>query len=177
MDVVALALRWWIVLVCLAAVVGKLRGRAAVGEFGAMLVAIRVPPRLVLPVGAAIIGAELLVVGLGPWPRTGVAGMAVAVALFAVFTAGVARAVRHRVTAPCRCFGGGGGQLSTVHVVRNAVLTAVAAVAGAVSAITADSVTLAAAVIGVLAAGVAAALIVRWEDLAALFVDPPAAPR
>src|SRR5690242_6510066 len=122
MEVLALGLRLWIVLVLAAALVGKLWKRAAWREFREMLATIGVPPRLVGATAVAVAAVEATVVALGPWPRTAPVGMAVATGLFLAFTVGVAVVVRRGIAAACRCFGAGGTRLRRLHVVRNAVL-------------------------------------------------------
>ncbi len=175
MDTVALALRLWIVLVLLAAVAGKLRGRTAWRQFRDMLSAVGVPGRWVTATGVTVTGVEALCVVVGPWPVTGAAGLAVATALFVAFTAGVAIAVRRGVAAACRCFGASGGQLRRLHIVRNAALTVVAAAAAVTSAIAPrHGVDLPALALCLVTAAVAAMVVVRLEDLADLLGPAPA---
>jgi len=171
MEILALGLRLWIVLVLLAAVVGKVRRRAAWGEFRNMLAAIGVPARLVGATAVTVAAVEATVVALGPWPRTAPVGMALATALFLAFTAGVAVVVRRRITAACRCFGAGGTQLRRLHVVRNAVLTVAAGVAAVASAVASGPVSLPAVLLCLVAGGVAAVLVAQLEDLVGLFSD------
>lgn len=174
MDDAALALRLLVVLVLAAALVGKLSGPVAVREFRVMLRSLGLRGGWVSWAQGGVIAAEAIVVVLGPWPRTGPAAMVVATGLFAVLTGGVAFAVRRRVTASCRCFGGGGGQLRRLHVVRNAVLTLVSAVAATASAMApGHRVGLPAVVLCVVVAGVVTTVVVRIEDIVALFADPP----
>jgi hypothetical protein len=90
--------------------------------------------------------------------------------LFAVLTAGVARAVRAGTTASCRCFGSRGGRLSGVHVSRNAFLTVVAALATALTLAAPDRPDLPGIVLATAAAALLSLLIRYWEDLAAVFV-------
>lgn len=154
-----------------AALVGKLSGPAAVREFQGMLRALGLRGPWA---GAGVIAGEATVVGLGPWSPTGLLAMLVATGLFAVLTGGVAYAVRRRVTAPCRCFGASGGQLTRLHVVRNATLTAVAAAASETTALApGHPVALPATLVCVVIAAVATAVVVRIEDITALFVDAP----
>jgi hypothetical protein len=174
-DGLALTLRCWVVLVFLAAVVGKLSGRAALRDLRTMLVAVGVPPSLAATTGLTLVVTEAAVVILGPWPYTGTLGMAVGTAVAVALTVGTAHAVRRGSAATCRCFGGRGGRLHVTHVLRNAVLTAAALTASIVSAAAPGRpVDLAVAAAGLVAAGAAAAIVIRWEDIAALFVDVPA---
>jgi methylamine utilization protein MauE len=128
-EYVALALRLTLAAVCLAAVVGKLRGRRSVRAFARMLADIGVPARLVAIVGAAVVVTELAVASLAPWPPTARVGSLLAAGLFAVLTAGVGQAVSRGSTATCQCFGGRGGRLGPGHAIRNAALTATAVLA------------------------------------------------
>jgi hypothetical protein len=175
----AVALRLTLALLCLWAAAGKLAGAAARRGFARMLRGVGVPPRLVAPVGGALLVAELAVAALAPWPRTGLVGSALAAALFAALTVGVARAVRGGSRVECRCFGGRGGRLGPVHVARNATLTA-AAVAALLATAAApgpppDPLSVA---VAALAAAAAVAVVVRWEDVAAVLRPaPPPSPR
>jgi hypothetical protein len=90
--------------------------------------------------------------------------------LFAVLTVGVARAVRGGTTATCRCFGSRGGRLSGVHVTRNAVLTAVATLATALSLAAPGAPDLPGVALAAAAAVLLSVLIRYWEDLAVVFV-------
>ena len=166
---IALALRLLLAAVCLTAVVGKTAGRDRVSAFRRSLAGVGVPRRLVGPIGATVVGAELAVAALAPWSPTAVVGTVVGVALFGVLTAGVARAVRNGTTAICRCFGARGGRLGRAHVVRNATLTTAAVVAAAATLLATGPVEHPAGI--VLAAGTAAIgtlVIVYWEDIAAV---------
>ncbi|MEV6398955.1 MauE/DoxX family redox-associated membrane protein [Streptomyces sp. NPDC051907] len=171
------ACRVLLVGVFLVAVAGKLRGRAAFDEFAASIRAMRLlPRRLAAPAAAAVAATEAAVVVLLAWPAAVPAGFALAAALLIVFTAGIALALRRGRREPCRCFGASAAPLGPVHVVRNLFL-ALAAAAGLVLSLAegahwppnagAGALALTAGVIGVL-------LVVRLDDLTALFTTSPA---
>jgi hypothetical protein len=176
-EYLSLALRVGLALIFLAALAGKLSGRQAVAAFGRMLSDLGVPPGLLGPVGVALVAAEVSVVALAPWGTTGLVGSLVAVVLLAALTGGVAAAVRRGSTASCRCFGSRGQRLGSIHVIRNATLTAMAAVA-AMATTLADGRTLhpAGAGLSVAAAALGALVIVYWEDLAVVVLGPPGDP-
>lgn len=166
----ALFLRILLSLVCLAAVAGKLGGQRRRREFRRFVARLGIPERLVTPVAAGIVGAELAVCVLTPWPATAVPGTALATGLFVTLAAGVQLAVRRGRTPRCFCFGRLGQPLGRSHVIRNMVL-AVSAVAGfGLSLLTAGSgPDLAGGAVAAAAAALAAGPLVFWDDLAALF--------
>jgi hypothetical protein len=169
---VALALRLILAAVCLAAVAGKLAGPRSIRAFAGTLSAVGVPSRLVPAVGTAVVGTELSIATLAPWPATGLAGSLLAVGLFAVLTAGVARAVSRGTTATCRCFGGRGRRLNRGHVARNAALTAVAMAAAVTASSGAPGASPAGWAGAVAVAALSSLVVVFWDDLV-----EPALPR
>jgi methylamine utilization protein MauE len=176
-DYLALALRLTLAFVFLAALAGKLSGRQAVAAFGRMLSDLGVPSGLLGLVGGVLVAAEASVFALAPWEATGLVGSLVAVVLLAALTGGVAMAVRRGSTANCRCFGSRRQRLGSVHVVRNATLTAVAA-AATTATVLADGRALhpIGVTLSVAAATLATLVIVYWEDLAAVVLGPPGVP-
>jgi hypothetical protein len=169
MVYLSLGLRLFLAFVCLAAVVGKLRGRAGFDELGRTLARAGVPAAWTTPAAAGLLLAESAVVVLVPWPATALAGSVLALGLFVALTTGVAVVVRRGTDLPCRCFGRSGARMTVSHVVRNAVL--VVAAAAAVVTVPHPGGGIGSVVGGVLAgvvAVVAASLIVAWDDLAAL---------
>lgn len=114
-----------------------------------------------------VVAAEAAVVVLLALPT--VWGFIVAIGLLAVFIAGIVRVVQGKRKVNCRCFGAGGAELNGSHVVRNALLVAVATVGW----IAEDQSTFAwANTRGAicLAAGALIGLVfVRWDDLRFLF--------
>ncbi|GAA2230076.1 hypothetical protein GCM10010232_15470 [Streptomyces amakusaensis] len=164
--------------VFLAAVLGKVAGRGSFGAFVASVRALRVlRPGLARPVALGVLSAEcaVSVLLLAPLPAPAVtAGFLAAAGLLAVFAAGIVRALRRGTAAPCRCFGASAVPLGVRHLVRNAVLAAVAAL-GVLAALrpgpvgtvgTVDPGGAAAAVLAGLALG---ALTAALDDIAELF--------
>lgn len=80
------------------------------------------------PIGArALIGAELVTaVALIPGFPFRVVGFAAALLLFSVFTVVAVHSARSRTAIVCACFGRAASPLGIRHVVRNALLTAMA---------------------------------------------------
>jgi hypothetical protein len=173
MDAVALALRLTLAVVCGWAAAGKLFGQTGRRETVRMLRGVGVP-RVAAPSAAvALVVAELAVAALSPLPATGLVGAGAAVLLFSALTAGVARSVRRGDRVTCACFGSRGKPLAGVHVVRNAVLTAIAAAAVPVTALAPGRAPQPAAALAAVAVALAVALLTRYaEDLAALFRQP-----
>ncbi|MEH1166253.1 MauE/DoxX family redox-associated membrane protein [Micromonospora sp. CPCC 205539] len=168
----------WAVLlgVFVVALAGKIRKRAAFDEFRASIAALRVlPRRWSLPVAVAVAATEATVVVLLALPITALVGVSLAVALLAAFTTGIVLALRQGQRAPCRCFGASATPLGPTHVVRNLVLMAVGS-AGLLAAFVSEATTAArphpAGVAVTLAtAAVAVLLVVRLDDLTALFTS------
>ncbi|MFC4014993.1 MauE/DoxX family redox-associated membrane protein [Nonomuraea purpurea] len=135
-----------------------------------------VPARWARAVAAGVIGVEIVVAGLlvTPWYTGGLALAAGVLAVFAV----VAMVTRRRgLAVPCTCFGpgtAGGPPLGTPHAVRNALLAGVA-IAGLFGRPATDD--WAGAGVAGVAALVCAALVLRFEDIVALFGRPPGARR
>jgi hypothetical protein len=161
--------------VFLASAGGKLRGRAAFTAYLDSVAALRlVPPALARAAGVTVLAAEgavVVLLAVGPWVR---AGLWLALGLLAVLTFAVARTLRRGISAPCLCFGGTPVPFRRRHVVRNALLLAVAAAALPQP----DALPAGAAALVAAAAGIAgAAVVVTLDDLVALFAadDEPAA--
>ncbi|MCO1653683.1 MauE/DoxX family redox-associated membrane protein [Pseudonocardia humida] len=162
-------------------VAGKVRDRAAFTEFGASLVRMRLAgPRTAAAVAGATVLAEAAVVVAMCLPGPSWPGSALALALLAVLTGGIVRTVRRGLAEPCRCFGAARRPLGRVHVVRNAVLGAVALAGGVAGLLDAGPPAPGALppVVGVLVGVVAgltlAAVLVRFEELVELFGPLPA---
>ncbi|SCG44914.1 Methylamine utilisation protein MauE [Micromonospora echinaurantiaca] len=171
--------RCLLALVFLASAASKLRGRRAFGAFADSLRAMDLlPARLVVPVAGAVTVAEAAVpLLLVPLPAAAVAtaGFAVATALSAAFTVAVAVVLHRGVAVSCRCFGeAAAAPFGRRHLVRNVVLT-VAAGIGAYASLGDPGVTVGTAVLAVPLGLVGALVVVRLDDLAALFL-PVAAP-
>ncbi|MFD9858077.1 MauE/DoxX family redox-associated membrane protein [Streptomyces alboflavus] len=161
---------------------GATRRGARGAAFAAFLASVRslrvVPSALVRPVALTVIAGEAAVCVLLAAPARGAttAGLLVAAALLTAFTVGIAAALRRGVTAPCRCFGASSTPLGTLHLVRNAVLCALA-LAGALAAPTAADAPPGSALVAGVAGLVAGALVTQLDHLLALFRPLPAPPR
>ena len=142
--------------VFLVAAIGKLRGYRAFRE---SLRAMRIPPWIAGPVVAAEFAVPgLLVVEVR-------AGFVLAALLLAAFTL----AIRLAAPAACHCFGTV-SPLGRRHLVRNAVLAA-AAVTGVVVA--GSPMTVPAIILGGPLGLLGAVIVVRLDDLVALFTPAP----
>jgi hypothetical protein len=160
---------------CLAGVVfvvsafSKLRSGSAFRRFRLWLAGLPVPVARSRagPVAVVIAAAEAAIVVLVALPWTVRAGLVLAAAVLAVFTAGTWLAVARGAGEPCQCFGASASPLSGRHVVRDVLLCAAAA-AGALGAGSGGARP--AGVVVSLAVGFAIALFVVFlDDLAALF--------
>jgi hypothetical protein len=109
---------------------GKVRDQAA---FARSLADFHVPPRMRVPVAAAVTAAEVAVVPLALVPATAVAGLALGAVLLSGFAAVIGLTLQRGSRPRCRCFGAVSAPLRGAHVVRNIAL-AVIATAGAVVA-------------------------------------------
>jgi hypothetical protein len=174
MSYLSLTLRIGLAAVCLTAVLGKARGRVSLQAFvtsieqvGRAVPLVKAPNRFATIVAAPTLAAELVVAILLPWPATARAGAVLALLLFGTLTAGVWLAVVTGVPARCACFGRVSRRLAPVHVVRNLILTA----AAAVSCLPTGTgwPPWPGALVSTVAGCAVAAVIVALEDLAALF--------
>ncbi|MFJ6195515.1 MauE/DoxX family redox-associated membrane protein [Micromonospora sp. NPDC092111] len=160
--------------VFVAALVGKVSGRASYAAFVRSLRQMDVVPvRVVRPAAAATVVAEAMVVLLLLVPARwgGIAGSVLAGVLLAAFTAAVLATVRRGRRAPCRCFGASDTPLGWRHVVRNLGLTAAAAL-GLAASVSSGELQLAAASLAVFAGLLAGALVAALDELVALFRSP-----
>lgn len=168
MSYVDPACRGLLAAVFLVAVVGKVRSRAAFSAFAASLADVSLLPvrlRRAAAVGVTAAEAVAAILLLTPLTEAAVAGFALAFALLAVFAAAVALALRRGEAIRCLCFGSDAGAMDRSHVVRNAVLAAVA-LTGLISSLTSTAAAAPAGLIGAAGAGVVlGALATRWDDL------------
>ncbi|WP_370947235.1 MauE/DoxX family redox-associated membrane protein [Amycolatopsis sp. cg5] len=169
MSYAELFFRAFLLGVFLFAVLGKARGRAAFDEFARSIQGLRLLPRKwSVPTAAAVVAAEAAVVVLLAVPGTVVAGFGLASALLIGMTGAIVVAIGQGRQAPCRCFGASVTPLGMAHVVRNLILLATGAgglaFAGSTGAMEPGGVLLALA-----AAAVGVLLVVRADDLMALF--------
>jgi hypothetical protein len=165
----ALALRVLLAVVFGAAAYGKLRRPSALTELASVVTdLVGVRGGLARACAVAVPVTECVIVGLLVGPAGGRYGAGLAVLAAAAFAAGVVRAIQRGSTATCRCFGGVGNRLGPVHLARNATLTCLA-LAAVVLTWSAPTVTdVAPVVMSVVAGAIGGALVVRWEDLAAV---------
>jgi hypothetical protein len=165
----ALACRCAIGVVFLVSVCGKLRSRPAFRAFVSWLAVLPVPLVRSRPGAAAAVmaAAEALIVILFALPWTVRPGLALAAVVLAAFTVGTWLAVARGTDAPCQCFGASTSPLGRRHVIRDALLGAVA-IAGAAAA-GPGGARPATAVLSLGTGLVAAGFVVFLDDLAVLF--------
>ncbi|HEY9368660.1 MauE/DoxX family redox-associated membrane protein [Streptomyces sp.] len=171
MYYIGLAARLLLVLVFVAAAAGKTWRRASFTGFAASLAALRLfPRRLTTPVAVATVAAEAVTAALLAFPATAGAGLALAIVLLGAFVAGILAARRGGRQVPCRCFGATSAPLGLPHVIRNALLVAVAAVglAAMAAASAPGSVHPGGLALAGGTAAVGALMVVRMDDLLAL---------
>lgn len=136
---------------------------------------------------AAPAAARDAVAGFGvPWPRLGaalllageacalvlllvapVAGYALVLALLVAFVAAMVRALRAGSRVSCKCFGASERPIGAAHLVRNALLIALATTGLVAAALAGTAPTATWALAAVLGAALGA-VITRWDDLAYL---------
>ena len=168
----ALALQWLVAIVFATAAASKLR-RPAYQEFvnstGRLLPARWKRARRL--VAAVVLVAESLVTLLLLLPLNGVVpGLCMAVVLNTAFAVSTGAALRRGERTPCRCFGASSTPLGRTHVARNLILVACAALALAGRLLLQPLPLRPAGVLCAAAAAVLlAALLVRLDDLVALF--------
>ena len=168
----------------------KLRGRRAYRGFVAGLRETGLIPARALPATAALLaGGEALIAAILAVLAvvTGVAGeqgvlpaaqgaLACAAALTAMLAAGVAATIRSGARARCACFGARAGRpLGRAHLARNAGLLAVLVTGLVAGPLAHGQPVPAAAALAAATGSLAALVIIRWEDLADLFVAVPGA--
>ncbi|TYB53468.1 methylamine utilization protein MauE [Nonomuraea sp. PA05] len=185
MEYVALAARCALGIVFLAAVAGKVRGREAFEAFRRSVPALVPLPRgrvqAALP--ATVVAVESATVLLLTTEFTAPAGLGLAGAVLLAFSLGIRYALRSGSRTPCNCFSTSSAPLSSRHLVRNAVLIAVAVTGLAASFAQASSAQAGAqthpagAVLALAAGGLIALFAVFTDDLADLLNPVPPPPR
>jgi len=174
----------WIFSRCLLGVVfavsaaGKLRSRSTVRAFVTSVLDMRVVPRpLTAAVAWAVIAAETvtaIALLLPSPPVVAAAALTLAALMLAAFLGAIVVVLRRGRPLSCRCFGVSSAPLGPPHLVRNAVLVAVAAVGLAGWLAGAAVVDLPVLAVTAPAALAVALLVVRLDDLVALFAAPGA---
>jgi hypothetical protein len=186
MENVAIAMLCLVGCVFAASARSKLSGRQAYITYRAGLrQAALVPERLLPALAAALSGAEVAVavaavpavaaaaVWLPGSRLLTVAALAAAASLAAVLAAGAAMVIHRGSVAPCTCFGTGAGRpLGRVHLIRNLSLLAVIAGGLVAASIAPGRPGVAGVLLAVAVGALASLLIIRWEELADLFVPP-----
>jgi hypothetical protein len=163
----------------------KLRGRTAFDEFvgTTRVLAVAIVPGYEVSrdqarmIGVAVISGEIAVPVFLVVPGKAGIGLGVAMILLTAFGMGIAAAMRRGLRTTCRCFGSSSTPLGRRHLVRNALLVAVAATGlafGPDRVANGDPAGLALAGVGAL---VLAALVVRLDDLIDLFTPAAVAGR
>lgn len=169
MTSLVLAVRLVLGLIFLAALASKVRGRDAYRGFVGSLAGLPwLPVRLTGALAGAVVLAEAGTVGLLTVPATVPAGLGAAAVTLAAFLTGVAVSTRRGARLPCRCFGSSGAVMGTRHLVRNALLLALALAGLAATAVPAAGVSPAESVLVGGLSLIAAVLVVRLDDLAYL---------
>lgn len=174
MPYVTLACRLATGIVFVVAVIGKVRSRSAFREFvGTVHEMTSLAPPWNTAASAGVILVEASVVALMTAGQAAPFGFSLAGAVLLGFSSAIARAVRAGSRAPCRCFGSARAPLGARHLLRNAGLFGMAIV-GLICELTspAGGTTLAGDAIALACAGVAALLVILFDDLADLLTAP-----
>lgn len=129
MPYLALAARAALITVFALAAITKLRNRSAYASFVNSLRGMHVVPDSAAgAAGISAVAVEVVIVvtlALPPHP-VALAGFALAAGLLVVYIAAITQVIRRGNRTPCRCFGVTATPLRPRHIVRNAVLIAVA---------------------------------------------------
>jgi hypothetical protein len=116
-----------------------------------------------------VIVAELVCVPLLAAPGAALAGLVLACALIACFSAAMVVARRRGGTAACPCFGRTSGPFGPRHLVRNAILGAVALAGVVASAAPAGPVRPVGLAAALAVASVATLIVITFDELVELF--------
>lgn len=172
-EAVAVAGTVLLAIVFLAAAVGKTVDRAG---FSAVVRAIpAVPGRgvaglaLAVPIAEAGVAVALLLAPFAPDPWVAWAATGAALALLAGFSAVIVQSLTRGSAVRCACFGGRGARFAPRHLVRNALLALVAAVAGPVAAGVAPLAPAVPLLLAAACGAVPAVLVITMDDLVDLF--------
>lgn len=166
--------RGTLLVVFVAAIFGKLRGRAAWLSFVAAtgeLLHVRGLRSLPAVLAVTVESGTAVCLSID---ETAYAGLVLALLVLAVFLALVVSGVIRGVRTACNCFGSDGTTIGWAHVWRNSTLTAIAAIgtlAGARTQMPALLTNASYATAGVLSL-IFAAVFVRWDDFTDLVLGP-----
>ncbi len=177
MAIAMTACCWLLGVVFIVSAVSKLRSSTAfaaftgsVGDMSLVPHALARPIALVVPIGEVLAAVLLLI------PATTFAGAVTALVLLTVFTTAITLVLRRGRVASCRCFGASERPFGSRHLVRNALLIAVALAAAATSASAPGPAQPAAVLLAVCTGTLGALLVVMFDELVELFA-PSTAPR
>ncbi|MDG4825004.1 MauE/DoxX family redox-associated membrane protein [Asanoa sp. WMMD1127] len=163
------------------AVISKSRGRRQFREFVDSLAALNyIPNRLVAAVAAGVVAAEwavaVLLVVL-PVPELRTFGLGLAAALLTCFAVAIGLVLRRGTSAACRCFGGSASApFGWHHVVRNGALGLIG-LAGCYAGCQQTALDLGALAVMAPFGLLAAFLVIRLDEVVALFKPASAAGR
>lgn len=181
MDYLGVAVHSLIVLVFGVSAIGKLRNRRAFDEFtrtARTLLTAAVPwtpsRTQIRGIAGTVVAAELAIPVLVVVPPLTRYGQGLVLLLLTFFSVGIAAAMRRGVRTSCRCFGASSTPLGPGHLIRNAVLFGVAAAGAAAGPRGLDHAEPAGLVVAVAAAATLTLLVVRLDDVIALFTSPSA---
>ena len=164
-----LGVRCAIAVVFVVSTASKLTSRSAFADFVASARNIGgLRRRQAGPVATVVIAVEAAAAVLTAVPATAAAGLCLSTGVLVGFAYAVARAVRQRRAGPCRCFGPSRTPLGRGQVVRNLAL-AVVAVSGVLAG-QPGTVTPAGAALAICGGALAAAVVIRFDEIVELFV-------
>lgn len=166
MALLATGCRCLLAVVFVLSVSGKVRSRTGfegfVGSVGTLVPRWRSRRR---SIAACVVAVETVIVVLLAVPATARVGAALAAVVLLGFTTAILAALRRGSMASCRCFGVSTVPLGWRHVVRNGLLLAAVAVAGAADRVPSDPAWVVLAVISGVIGGVFVALFDELVDL------------
>ncbi|WP_157246380.1 MauE/DoxX family redox-associated membrane protein [Nonomuraea typhae] len=170
MEYLLIGIRWLFGVVFLMSFLSKVAGREAFRAFRAFAASVAdlAVARWAAPVVIVAEAAVAVLLAL-PFRSAHLVGLGAAAALLTAFSAGILRSLARGVRAPCRCFGRSRTPLGAWHVVRNCVLTAVAATGAVVALGSASAVDLGGMAVAAVAGLVLGGLVSRLEAIADLF--------
>ncbi len=174
MTYVVFFARGTLLVVFIAAVVGKLHSRAAWSSFVAATGSLSRMRHGRAALASAAVIAEMSTAVCLALDQTVYAGLVLALVVLTLFLVIVVNGVIRGVRTACHCFGSDGSTLSWRHVWRNAALTSVAVI-GTATATASRTPSLFAGwsyAIPVVLSLVVGALLVMWDDFTALIAGP-----